>query len=197
MNKKIIVLILILTFTYNLKGQIQLLNVKPSECDHSCEFNKRIYDQTWLNDSILQIRTTASANCIGVHNPRLKMYGPILELEFDEFMIDSTVNPKTGKKDFMVAYDCICVFQITWDIKGLNKKDEYILLLNGRHSSDFKGNEVNELLRNYQIINRNLNYDSLTNRIDKDGLTQDIQTFEKNNATTIKVYTVEKKQTNR
>jgi len=172
-----------------MKGQIQLLNVKPSECNHSCEINKRIYERTWLNDSILQIRTTASANCIGVHNPRLKLYGPLLSLEFDEF--------ETAPNGTHAAADCNCVFQIVWKIKGLNIKNKFILLLNEQLESDYNKNILDELLSSYQIETPNSNYAFLQNSIDKTGLKQGIQTFRENNRTTLIKYLDGKEQTNR
>ena len=197
MNKKIIVLILLITFTYSIKGQIQLLNVKPSECDHSCETKKRIYEQEWLNDSILQIRTTASANCIGVHNPRLKIYGPLLSLEFDEFEIDTTVNEITHKRDKYLVADCNCIYEIVWEIIGLHKKDNFILLLNEQLESDYKKNKLDELLSSYQIETNNSSYAFLRNAIDKSGLKQGIQTFRENNITSLLKYHDGKEQTNR
>lgn len=197
MNKKITVLILLLTLTFGVKGQIQLLNVKTSECDHSCDLTKRIYEQIWQNDSILQIKTTASANCIGVHNPRLRMYGPILSLEFDEFQIDTAINEITYKRGEHIVAECICVYQIVWEIKGLKTKDRYILLLNGQLESAYKKKYIDDLLGNYQIETNSSTYAFLRNAFDKNGLRQGIQTFRENNVTTLKLFIDGKELTNR
>jgi len=180
-----------------MKGQIQLLNVKPSECNHSCDTNKRIYVRTWLNDSILQIQTTASANCIGVYNPRLRINGPLLSLEFDEFKIDTTVNEITHQRGEQIAASCSCVFQIVWLIKGLHKKDNFIILLNEQLESDYKKNSLDELLSNYKIETYNSNYAFLQNAIDKTGLKQGIQTFREKNGTNLIKYHDGEQQTNR
>jgi hypothetical protein len=172
-----------------MKGQIQLLNVKPSECNHSCEINKRIYERTWLNDSILQIRTTASANCIGVHNPRIKLYGPLLSLEFDEF--------ETAPNDTHAAADCNCVFQIVWKIKGLNIKNKFTPLLNGQLESDYQKKHIDDILENYTIETHNSTYAFLRNAIDKNGLRQGIHTLSENNITTFKLFIDGQEQTNR
>jgi hypothetical protein len=180
-----------------MKGQIHLLNVIPSECNHSCETNKRIYEQTWLNDSILQIKTTASANCIGVHNPRLRIYGPLLSLEFDEFKIDTTLYEITHKKDNYLVADCNCVYQIVWKISGLHKNDNFILLLNDQLESEYKKNNLDKLLSSYHIETNNSHYAFLRNAIDKSGLKQGIQIFRENNITSLIKYLDGRQQTNR
>lgn len=84
--KSLFVLILFICGATISNGQIQLQSIKISDCCQSFDaFTfKPIYKQVWVNNSILQIETESLANCIGVNNPRIKTYGPLLWLEFDE-----------------------------------------------------------------------------------------------------------------
>lgn len=175
---------LLLFYAYNVHGQIQLIDIKTSKCGQDGMGFKPIYKENWLNDSILQIETTASANCIGVYNPRIATFGPLLFLIFDEC-----------RPDGLVA-DCVCVYQNTWKIKGIKKKDKYILVLNGQVSSDYNKNLLNALLSSYYIDN-NKTYFYLRNAVDKNGCKQGYQEFKGHNKTSYKVYKNGKEQTNR
>ena len=99
-NKITILMTLLLFYAYNVHGQIQLIDIKTSKCGQDGMCFKPIYKETWLNDSIIQIETTAGANCIGVYNPRIAKFGPLLFLLFDQ-------SNEAGQ-----VADCVCVFQI-------------------------------------------------------------------------------------
>jgi hypothetical protein len=175
---------LLLFYAYNVHGQIQLIDIKSSNCSQDGIGFKPIYKEIWLNDSILQIETIASANCIGVYNPRIKTFGPLLFLMFDEF--DGLGH----------VADCVCVYQITWKIKGIKKKDKHILLLNGQISSDYNTKLLNSLLSSYYIEN-NKTYFYLRNAIDKNGWKQGRHEFKGQNGTSSKIYKNGIEQTNR
>jgi len=198
--RSFIVLIIIVSTIHDLNGQIKLLSVKPSDCTNSYDAYgfKAIYKQTWLNDKILQVHTTASANCIGIHNPRIKLLGPLVYLKFDEFASSTIIDPKTHKKVMStpLVADCNCVYEITWEIKGLKKGTNYIILLNGQISSDYNKQLLDLSLSNYRIDD-NVNYFHLYDAVDKKELKQGLQTFRDSNGIRIELYQDGKKQTNR
>ena len=176
--KSLFILIVLVCESTISNGQVQLQSIKISDCKNC--FNaytlKAIYKQVWLNDSILEIETTASANCIGVYNPRIKTHGPLLWLEFDEFKVDTCISPFTHKRGEHIEANCICVFQITWTIRVMKKGTDYILLLNRQMSSDYNKELLDKLLSKYEIED-NVKYFFLRNAIDKKGLKQGIQNF--------------------
>ena len=187
--KSLFILILLLSYRCNVNGQIQLVDVKPSECNNSCDRSKRIYEEAWLNDSILQIQTVASSNCIGVYHPRLESHGSLLCLVFDDFLVDSIINPSTQKKTgLQKVASCTCVYQITWLIKGLNKGTNHILLLNGQLASDYSKKTLNELLNSYQIEYLRSDCAYLRNAIDKRGLKQGVHIIKASDVCTQKIY---------
>ena len=162
---------ILLFFTCNLSAQIQLLKTDSIKCLYEDYGFKPLFEQNWINDTTLQIKTTAQTNCIGVYNPRVKLRGPLLNLEFDNFQIDTTMSPITHKiGDHMVA-NCVCVYQIIWQIKGIKKNEKHIVLLNGQISRNYKKSLLDRLLRDYYIEN-DKKYFYLRNAIDKKGQKQ-------------------------
>lgn len=197
--RSLILLILFLSTTHDLIGQIKLLSVKTSDCNNSYDAYgfKTIYKQTWLNDEILQVQTTASANCIGIHNPRIKLLGPLVYLKFDEFESSIIIDPKTHKKVMStpLVADCNCVYEITWEIKELKKGVNYIILLNGQISSNYNKQLLDLMLSNYRIDD-NVNYFHLYDVVDKNGLKQGLHTFRDSNSMKIEFYQDGKIQSN-
>jgi hypothetical protein len=124
------------------------------------------------------------------------MYGPILSLEFDEFKVDTTINPLTKKRGEHIEADCNCIFEIVWKITGLKTQNKYILLLNGQLESIYQKREIDDLLESYQIETHNSTYAFLSNAIDKKGLRQGIHTFKEDNVMSWGVFVDGKKQTN-
>lgn len=157
------ILLILLVFTCNLSAQIKLLKVDSIKCINQDYDFKPVFVENWINNDILQIKTTALINCIGVNNPRVKLRGPLLNLEFNDFMIEN-------KTEIRVVTDCSCVYQIIWQISGLNKKNKYIVLLNGLISSDYKESYLDSLLTNYDI-DKTYHF-QLRNVIDKEGQKQ-------------------------
>ena len=170
---KILLLIhfILLVFTCNLSAQMQLLKTDSIKCLYEDYNFKPIFEQNWINDTTLQIKTTAQTNCIGVYNPRIRLRGPLLNLEFDSFKTDTAISPITHRRGEQIVASCNCVYQIIWQIKGRNKKDEYIVLLNGEISRDYKKSLLDRLLRDYYIED-NIKKFYLRNVIDKKGQKQ-------------------------
>lgn len=170
-------------------GQVQLQSIQFAGCHSSSNVFevKPIYKQVWVNDSILQIETVASANCIGVNNPRVKTHGPLLWLEFDEFKIDTGISPFTHKRGELKVADCNCIYRITWVIKGVKKEVDYIVVLNRQISSDYNKELLDKLLSKYEIYNK-VTYFFLRNAIDKNGWMQGIQIFEDETTRSYKVF---------
>jgi hypothetical protein len=189
--KSLLVLIVFLCSAHSISGQVKLLSAEALECREiyksesfkslyeqstrnvetmSASF-KPIYKQTWLNDQVLEIQTLASANCAGIHNPRMEIIGPFIYLSYD----------------FRMDADCICVFGITWRIEGLKKGSKKIILLNGVISSNYNKKVLDSSLRKYRIDD-NVNYFNLYDAIDKKGLKQGLQTFENEKGTWYKLY---------
>lgn len=157
------ILLIVMIFTCNLSAQIKLLKVDSIKCINQDYDFKPVFVENWINNDILQIKTTSLINCIGVNSPRVKLRGPLLNLEFNDFMIEN-------KTEIRVEADCSCVYQIIWQISGLNKKNKYIVLLNGLISSDYKKSCLDSLLTNYDIDK--IYHFQLRNVIDKKGQKQ-------------------------
>lgn len=159
---KIVVLFSLLGIGNNLIGQIQLLNIDVSECDKTVDLIdfKPIYKQVWINDSVLQIQTKTVSNCVGVYRPKINQFGPLIYLSYNDFADD-------------LSYEkCICIFCITWNILNLKHSDTFVLL-NGEMSSDYDKKKLENLVTNYEIIDRRL-----INVVDKNGLRQGFQSFD-------------------
>ena len=163
-------LFVLLFFSSKLDAQITLLKTDSIKC-LSNDYNfEPIFEQKFTNDSILQIKTTAIANCMGVNNPRIKFKGPLLNLEFDQFKFDERIDPETHRRGIIVA-DCNCVYEIIWYIKGIKETDRFIVLLHGQISKDFRKSHLDSLLTDYEIDNSIYHF-HLINAIDKNGQKQ-------------------------
>ena len=191
--KSFLVLIVFLCSSHYMNGKTKLLSIKSSNCNNAYdayEF-KPLYKQTWLSDKVLEIHTIASANCIGVNEPRIEFLEPFLYLKFDEFRTTTYIDSKTHKKTISpdhLVNDCNCVFDITWKIEGLKKDSKYIIMLNGQISNDYNKHILDSLLSSYRIDD-NVRYFHLYDAIDKKGLKQGLQTFKiDGGGTTFKFY---------
>lgn len=181
-------LFILLFFSSKLSAQITLLKTDSIKC-LSNDYNfEPIFEQKFTNDSILQIKTTALANCMGVNNPRIKLRGPLLNLEFDQFIFDERINPETNKVRGIVVADCNCVYKIIWYIKGIKETDKFIVLLHGQISKDFKKSHLDSLLTDYEIDNSRYHF-HLINAIDKNRQKQGDHLNWNNNQTKWEKYT--------
>ena len=161
---KYIITILFICFNYYAFSQIRLANIEVSTCENDPQFFKLCpnYKLTRINDSLVQIQTQIISNCIGVHNPRIKEYGPVINLDFDDFTVDS-INPFTKEKELMrKQYDCICSFKIKWDIYGIKENAAYVYLIRGGTFKNYDSKLLDEILISYD-----LNQGRLLNVIDK------------------------------
>lgn len=147
---KYLIVIFFIGYNYCSFGQIKLVNIDISKCENEAEFleSSPSYKLKRINDSILQIETRIIANCIGVHHARIKEFGPIINLDFDDFVIDSITN-----KDERLAkqYDCICSFNIKWDISGFKKDSDFVYLTRGRIFKNYNSKLLDEILYEYKI----------------------------------------------
>jgi hypothetical protein len=196
--KRLFVIISLLGYTICMSGQIKLASAKSLGCDKTYDaYNlKPIFKEIWLNDSILQVQTTASSNCAGVQNLRLETFGPLVCLNFGEYGIVTKLDLDTHKEVTRTyVANCNCVFIITWTITGITKNSKYILLLNGKLAGDYNRDLLEEIFFSYQIDYSGSTY-YLKNVVDNKGLSQGIHTFTEGNVTRSKIYRDGKEQTN-
>ena len=159
-----IISIVFICWNFYAFSQIRLVNFYASKCQNKSEFANLspTFKLIKINDSTLQIQTRIISNCIGVSNPRIKEYGPVLNLDFDDFRLDS-INPFTNKKEpTKIQADCICSFDIKWDISGMIEDTAYVYLIKGRIFKNYNSKLLDEMLYAYKI-----DQDRLINVVDK------------------------------
>lgn len=149
-------------------AQIELVTCKVEK--YTDQFGKLtstpIFKQNWLNDSTLIIETVAFLNSIGVHDPRIEKYGPFLSLEFDQSIKD-TINNEI----VLINADGLECFYINWEITGVTKDSDFIIIQNRQISSDQKKRRLGRLLKSYELDRDNWTC-YIKNTIDRKGLKQ-------------------------
>ena len=130
-------------------GQIELINLKIGECKQGIRmedyelFPK--FTSTSETDSTVTFSVQNISNCIGIFNPRIEIYGRIINIRYDDFQLDSK-SPISGKKEIVrLQTDCICCYETEWTISGTSNMNDYIFLIQGLLIQ----NQKRKLLRKY------------------------------------------------
>jgi hypothetical protein len=99
-----------------------------------------------------------------VYRPRIKEYGPLVNLVYDNFRMDS-INTITHKKEpTIVDTNCLCTYDIKWDICGMPADTSCVILINGAIFKNYPTTKLDKILQAYQLGNG-----QLFNVIDKSG----------------------------
>lgn len=103
-----ILIIVTIFYYFHLNGQIKLLKCSFGACNHgySDEEYKSCPKFTKVDfiDPTLTLELKNFSNCVGIYNPKVVVYGPIINLRFDEFKLDSinTFNEKKNQHRFLL-----------------------------------------------------------------------------------------------
>lgn len=147
-------------------GQIELINLKIGECKQGISIEDYDLFPKFINTSETDSSVTFSvqnfSNCIGIYNPRIEIYGRIINLRYDDFQLDS-ISSINGKKEITrLQTDCICCYETEWTIGGTSNMNDYIFVIQGQLIQNQKERFLNNHLSYYKKDGKRL-----INAIDK------------------------------
>ena len=161
-----ILIIVTIFYYFHLNGQIKLLKCSFGACNHgySDEEYKSCPKFTKVDfiDPTLTLELKNFSNCVGIYNPKVVVYGPIINLRFDEFKLDSINTFNEKKEPTSISAECFCCFETKWDLQGIDTTKNYIFLVQG----NFIQNQDLSLLDSY-LFAYELEGKRLINVIDK------------------------------